>query len=97
MPTYVSVAREFPQYYHSLDIWHKAKKLRKCLLQVLSHVHVLMQFVLYSHMIYINSVSLIHPHRHLRERGWEFLRCGVITLSLTSGGAVRVVQEMWTR
>ena len=28
------LAKDFPHVYHALDIWHKAKKLRKSLLEV---------------------------------------------------------------
>lgn len=30
----IITAREFPQYFHSLDVWHKSKKLKKCLAEV---------------------------------------------------------------
>ena len=31
---YFLLAREFPEIVHSLDIWHKAKKIRKALAEV---------------------------------------------------------------
>lgn len=34
-------ARDYPNIFHSLDVWHKAKKLRKALEEVhMGHVHV---------------------------------------------------------
>ena len=30
----ISIAAKYPQTYHSMDIWHKAKKLRKVLTEV---------------------------------------------------------------
>ena len=29
-----TAANEFPEYHHSLDVWHKAKKLKKSLSEV---------------------------------------------------------------
>ena len=28
---------DFPDYYHSLDVWHKSKKLKKSLFEVSGH------------------------------------------------------------
>ena len=34
LTTVYDTAREFSQYFHSLDVWHKSKKLKKCLAEV---------------------------------------------------------------
>ena len=32
---YTHVARDYPMIFHSLDVWHKAKKLKKALEEVI--------------------------------------------------------------
>lgn len=98
----IHAAREFPQYYHSLDIWHKSRKLRKCLLEVMHiimctwyHNQLLVTTGTLSFMIVLYIRIQVYHHRHLRQREWDCLSCGVTMLSTTFGGAARVAQMMW--
>ena len=40
------IAREFSQYFHSLDVWHKSKKLKKCLAEVSVIILIIIWFKL---------------------------------------------------
>ena len=77
-------ATEFPEYHHSLDVWHKSKKLKKSLaeevLGLLKARFVIVQF----------------PNRLPKVREWEYWTCGQTKSSITSGGHARLVMAKLT-
>ena len=50
-------ARDFPHVHHSLDVWHKAKKLRKSLLEA--------SYLLLPSMCALHDVLMCISHVHL--------------------------------
>ena len=61
--------RGFSQYFHSLDVWHKSKKLKKCLAKVGTNCRNLIGHI-------NNNLSIIY--KQVRDVAWRRLEIGLI-------------------
>ena len=78
-----TAANEFPEYHHSLDVWHKAKKLKKSLSEVsFMNVGCTCTFDLFS-------------SRLPRAKVWGYRTCGRTKSSTTFGGPAGHVMTAW--
>ena len=69
-----TAANEFPEYYHSLDVWHKAKKLKKSLSEV--------SFM----KVWCTCILNLSSNRLPKAMVWGYWTCGQAKSSTTSGG-----------
>ena len=58
----VFVAREYPHIFHSLDVWHKAKKIKKALEEVM-HIYI------YVYMLVVCSRTYLSCFQAGRGKG----------------------------
>jgi len=79
-----------PSIHHSMDIWHKAKKLRKALNEVSLFVFVLTQYI---PEVCIKALCISCRQEKLRI--WKSWHNGVVTLWTTSGTVVEHVTMIW--
>lgn len=64
--------KEFSQYFHSLDVWHKSKKLKKCVAKVGTNFRNLIGHI-------NNNLSIIY--RQVRDVAWRRLEIRLIMFS----------------
>ena len=73
------LAKTYPDILHSLDVWHKAKKLKKLLCEVYT---------------YYNIIIYCHWDRLGRKKACKTLQTGQTIFIIIFGTAVKLVEKM---
>lgn len=76
-------AKQYPNILHSLDVWHKSKKLVKALTEVQWTAFVI------AHTIIDFMICVIHSYSYPRARTCRKFHCGWQALWTTSGTAAQ--------